>query len=279
MFEKDVIILGPCAMDSRELYLETGKYLFDLMTKLGLQDSFLYKSSFDKANRSSIRGGRGINNLREAILCFAEMKELCPGIKLTTDIHESHQALPLSPFIDVIQIPAFLCRQTDLLVACAQRFPVVNIKKMQHLGPNNMNVGIDKIKEANPSCVAWLTDRGTNLGYSHLVSDFAMTKFYKEVWDKVILDCTHSTQRSRKMFPEGLQGDPELAKSHFLAAAIYGFDGVFAEVHPDRKNSTSDGDCMIDLSDVEKLLKKREVFKKVEEYKVVKIEKDDGPTF
>jgi len=148
---------------------------------------------------------------------------------------------------------------------------VVNIKKMQHLGPNNMNVGIDKIKETNPQCAAWLTDRGTNLGYSHLVSDFAMTKFYKEVWDKVILDCTHSTQRSRKMFPEGLQGDPELAKAHFLAASIYGFDGVFTEVHPDRKNSTSDGDCMIDLCDVEEILKKRETFKA--------FLKKDPPTF
>ena len=242
-----IYILGNCALDNEETYLETADFLHKLMKN----KHWYLKVSHDKANRTSLRGKRGVG-LEEGIRIFKLVKRIYPDIKLTTDVHETWQVEKLSGIIDLIQIPAFLCRQTDLIVECAKNFNKVNLKKMQHLGPNNVIKSIDKIKETNPNAEAWITERGTSLGYDHLIVDFTVVDELKKYYDKVILDCTHSTQRSRKVHV--VQGDPELAKRYFRISKIMGYDGVFAETHPRPNESASDGDCMIKLNEMNELV-------------------------
>jgi 2-dehydro-3-deoxyphosphooctonate aldolase (KDO 8-P synthase) len=236
-------------MDSVELYLEVGKKLYSLMKNR--KDEWYYKASFSKENRTSIHGKRGVG-LERAIEAFKQIKEECPGIRLTTDFHEPKQAEELVGLIDVAQIPAFLGRQTDLVVECAKCYEIVNIKKMQHLGPDNVIKSIDKIKDTNSDTQAWITERGTSLGYDHLIVDFTIVDELKRHYDKVIFDVTHSTQRSRKIHI--VQGDPVLAKRYFRIAETMNYDGVFAETHPRPNESASDGDCMIPLQQMEGLL-------------------------
>jgi len=246
-------ILGPCAIDSEELYLSIADHLVPLMG----DRNWLYKASWDKANRTSVTGGRGVG-LERGLDLFREVKRKYPKIKLTTDVHEVWQVEKLSEAIDVIQIPAFLGRQTDLVVECARHFNFVNIKKMQHLGPRNVIKSLDKIKDINPKAEAWLTERGTSLGYDHEIVDFTVVDEIRKYYDRFIFDVTHSTQRSRAEY--GVQGDPVLAGRYFLASEIMGYNGVFAEVHPDPKKSTSDGDCMIHLKEIAGLVERRELF-------------------
>jgi 2-dehydro-3-deoxyphosphooctonate aldolase (KDO 8-P synthase) len=156
--------------------------------------------------------------------------------------------------IDLIQIPAFLCRQTDLIVECAKNFKAINIKKGQWIGPNNLIVSVDKIKSTNAECEAWICDRGSNFGYHDLFVNFGIVDELKKHYDKVILDCTHSTQRSREVY--GVQGDPVLASRYFLASDIFNYDGVFAEVHPNPEKSVSDGQCLINLNKIKNLIAK-----------------------
>lgn len=240
-------ILGPCGMDSEEMYLETGQELDKLMQG---RDWF-YKASFDKANRTSIVGDRCIG-LDEALPVFKEIKKLCPNIKLVTDVHECCQIEKLQGVIDCIQIPAFLCRQTDLVVECAKAFDIVFVKKMQWLGPENVIKSVDKIKGVNPNCKAWLGDRGTNLGYDKLIVDFTIVDEIKKHYDKFILDCTHSVQRSRRVY--GNQGDVRVAERYFKTAPIFNYDGAFAEVHPCPSESASDKDTQFVLEDFPELL-------------------------
>lgn len=213
------------------------------------------KASFDRASRTSIRGSRGLG-LNDACVLFHSIKERFPQIKLLTDVHECWQVERLKPYIDVIQIPAFLGRQTDLIVECARHFKKINVKRMQHLGPNNLIKSVDKIKNTNSECEAWICDRGTSFGYDHLIMDFTIIKKLKNYYDKVVFDCTHSVQRSRKV--HGRQGDRDLAEKYFLSAAIFEYDGVFAEIHPIPPSAVSDGDCQIYLSKFENLYKKHE---------------------
>jgi len=242
-----VWILGNCAME-RDVFFETLKYLKPLMQG---KDWYM-KTSFDKANRTSIKGGRG-DGLIKSMWVWKEAKRRYPDIKLTTDIHEPDQAYNLKAIgIDVIQIPAFLCRQTDLIVECAKLFDKINIKKGQWLGPNNLIKSVDKVKETNPDCEVWITDRGSNFGYNDLFVNFGMVDELKKYYDKVILDCTHSTQRSREVY--GTQGDPVLAERYFQAADIFNYDGVFAETHPRPLESPSDGECMIPLYRIGQLI-------------------------
>lgn len=245
-----VWILGPCSIESEKLFMETLLYIDQAMDK---NDDWYMKASFDKANRTSLHGGRG-PGLDEAIRIWKIAKEAYPDVKLTTDVHECWQVEKLAGLIDVVQIPAFLSRQTDLIVECAKHFPVVNIKKGQWLGPNNLTVSVDKIKETNENCQAWICDRGSNFGYHDLFVNFGIVDELKEKYDKVILDCTHSTQRSRSVY--GKQGDPVLAARYFVAASLFNYDGVFAEVHPDPLTSPSDGDCMISVQVLDHLVKK-----------------------
>ena len=203
------------------------------------------------ANRTSITGGRG-PGLNDSIEIWTELKRKFPKLRLTTDFHEVNQIAHLSHLIDVAQIPAFLCRQTDLICECAKVFKTINIKNGQWLRPNNLNVSIDKIKSTNPNCQAWITDRGSNFGYHDLFVNFGIVDELRKVYDKVILDCTHSTQGSRSVY--GMQGDPELAKRYFQASTIFKYDGLFAELHPNPKESISDADCAIQLDEISALV-------------------------
>jgi 2-dehydro-3-deoxyphosphooctonate aldolase (KDO 8-P synthase) len=243
-----VWILGPCSMENRELYFSTFSEINNLMDGR----DWYYKASFDKANRTSIVGGRG-PGLEEGIEIFKDLKKQFPGVRLLTDVHETWQVEKLEEVIDCIQIPAFLCRQTDLIVECAKAFDKINIKKGQWLGPNNLVKSIDKVKDTNSDCEAWICDRGTNFGYTDLFVNFGIVDELKEHYDKVILDCTHSIQRSREVY--GSQGDRNLAERYLVAADVFGYDGVFAEVHPDPPSATSDGDCQLYLKKLSKLIR------------------------
>ena len=149
-------ILGPCSLENRELYMKCADHLVPMMKG----KDWFFKASFDKANRTSIHGGRG-PGMEEGIRLFKEVKERHPGIRLTTDVHETWQVEQLREVIDCIQIPAFLCRQTDLIVECARYFDIINVKKGQWLGPDNIIKSLDKIKNTNPDAQAWLTERGS----------------------------------------------------------------------------------------------------------------------
>tara|TARA_B100000287_G_C20642640_1_gene784066 strand:- start:339 stop:1109 length:771 start_codon:yes stop_codon:yes gene_type:complete len=246
-----VWILGPCSMESKELYFEVADHLAKFMKG---KDWYM-KASFDKANRTSLYGGRG-PGMEEAKEIFSEVKRRHPGIKLLTDVHETHQVAELSPYIDCIQIPAFLCRQTDLIVECARHFDKINVKKGQWLGPHNVIKSLDKIKDTNPDCEAWLCERGSNFGYDQLIVDFTIVDEIKKYYDKFIFDCTHATQRSREVHV--VQGDPKLAERYVLTSKIFNYDGVFAETHPRPCEAVSDADCQIDLSRIEDLVRKTE---------------------
>ena len=247
-------ILGPCTIDNRKMYLNTSDHLTDVMG----DREWYYKASFDKANRTSLYGGRGIG-IEEGIKLFEEVKDRHPNIKLTTDAHEVWQVEKLAPYIDLVQIPAFLCRQTDLIVECAKHFDIINIKKGQWIGPNNLIKSIDKIKDTDPTTEAWICDRGSNFGYDKLIVDFTIIEELKKYYDKVVIDCTHSTQRSRHVY--GTQGDRDLAEKYLLSSGVFGYDGVFAEVHPHPPSSTSDADCQIHLSHISHLVEKQEEIK------------------
>lgn len=247
---KKVWILGPCSMENRELFLETTEAINNVMLP---DDEWYMKASFDKANRTSLHGGRG-PGLSKSLEVWKEAREKFPNIKFITDVHETHQVEKLRDYVDVIQVPAFLCRQTDLIVECAKHFDKINVKKGQWLGPSNLIKSVDKIKETNPDCEAWICDRGTNFGYHDLFVNFGIVDELKKHYDKVILDCTHSIQRSRQVY--GTQGDRKLAERYFLAADLFNYDGVFAEVHPKPEEAVSDGDCQLRLSSLPGLIEK-----------------------
>jgi 2-dehydro-3-deoxyphosphooctonate aldolase (KDO 8-P synthase) len=197
-------ILGPCSVESPELFFSVLEKLLPLMKGR----SFFYKASFDKANRTSVAGKRG-PGLERSLEMFKDAKKRHPDLKLTTDVHELGQIEKLVEVIDVVQIPAFLCRQTDLLVESARHFDVVNIKKGQWMSPDNMVRGLDKIKNTRPKTQAWLTERGSQFGHNQLVVDFSSVNQLREHFDALFLDCTHSTQ---KLKPNGrMGGDGDLS--------------------------------------------------------------------
>jgi len=238
-------------MESEKVFRTAFKELLRVMSG---KDWYM-KASFDKANRTSLHGGRG-PGMDYAMNVWKNLKQDYPNVKLLTDVHETHQVEGLVEVIDCIQIPAFLCRQTDLVVECARHFNKINVKKGQWLGPNNLNKSVDKIKETNPNCEAWICDRGTNFGYHDLFVNFGIVDEFKKSFDKVILDATHSIQRSRQVY--GSQGDRRLAERYFVGADVFGYDGVFAEVHPNPCEAVSDGDCQLELDKFEVLLKMAE---------------------
>jgi len=245
-----VWIIGPCSMESRNLFFECLGYINSIMEP---GDDWYMKASFDKANRTSLHSSRG-PGLEQAIEIWEEAKDLHLDIKLTTDIHECWQVEKLVDIIDVAQIPAFLSRQTDLIVEAAKHFPVVNIKKGQWMGPESLMHTLDKVKETNPNCEAWVCDRGSNFGYHELFVNFGIVDELKQSFDKVILDCTHATQRSRSVY--GTQGDPVLGGRYLVAADIFNYDGVFVETHPRPKEAVSDGENMIPMDQIKFLINK-----------------------
>lgn len=243
-----IFIAGPCVIESQDLLYQVAEKLVELNDKLGI--NIIFKSSFDKANRTSIHSFRG-PGLDEGLEMLSRVKQKF-GLPLLTDIHESYQAKAVGEVVDVIQIPAFLCRQTDLLVAAAQTGKIVNIKKAQFLSGVDMKYPVEKAKEAGAKEV-WLTERGNCFGYNNLVVDFRNIPDMKELVPTVIMDCTHSVQR-----PGGgngtTSGDRRFVPSMALAAKAFGATGYFFEVHPNPDEGLSDGPNMLKLADLEQLL-------------------------
>jgi 2-dehydro-3-deoxyphosphooctonate aldolase (KDO 8-P synthase) len=211
----------------------------------------IFKASFDKANRTAAASFRG-PGLEKGLQMLQEVKEKY-GLRLLTDIHESHQAAPVGEVVDVIQIPAFLCRQTDLLVAAARTGKTVNIKKAQFLSGKDMFYAVEKAKEAGAQDV-WLTERGNSFGYNNLVVDFRNIDDMLQLVPTVIMDCTHSVQR-----PGGSNGktggDRKFVPAMALAAKAFGATGWFFEVHPDPDKGLSDAANMLELSRLEDIIR------------------------
>ncbi|MEE0930945.1 MAG: 3-deoxy-8-phosphooctulonate synthase [Acutalibacteraceae bacterium] len=243
------LIAGPCAIESKENALLIAKHLKAVTDKLGIP--FTFKASFDKANRTSINSYRG-PGLEKGLEILAEIKaEL--GVKIATDIHESWQAEPVGKVADIVQIPAFLCRQTDLLVAAAKTGKIINIKKAQFLAPWDMKNCLDKVKDINSNLM--LCERGTSFGYNNLVVDMTGLVEMKNFGFPVIFDATHSVQK-----PGGkgnaTGGNREFVEPLAKAAIAVGVDGIFMETHPDPDNALSDGPNMVPLDYTEELLTK-----------------------
>jgi 2-dehydro-3-deoxyphosphooctonate aldolase (KDO 8-P synthase) len=228
-------------MENEALYKNTGRQLASIMNGR----DWYYKASFDKANRTSLDSKRG-PGIENGIRWAKELKEEIPSIKLITDIHEPSQAEQLAKVFDAAQIPAFLCRQTDLLIAVGQHFDIINIKKGQWASPAQVTYSVEKVRSQNHEAEVWVTERGTFFGYDALAVDFAAVDELGQAFDKVLLDCTHSTQRH---LGDHTGGSRSLAARLALAAPAFAYDGVFAEVHPDPDNAISDADSQIALAD------------------------------
>jgi 2-dehydro-3-deoxyphosphooctonate aldolase (KDO 8-P synthase) len=243
------VMAGPCQMESRDHAMEMAAALKEISDNLGI--GIVYKSSFDKANRTSLAAARGIG-LEKAVEVFAEIKEKF-GLPVVTDIHEVHQCAPAAEVADILQIPAFLCRQTDLLVAAAKSGAVINVKKGQFLAPWDMRNVVTKLTESGNANVM-LTDRGTSFGYNTLVTDFRGLPIMAETGAPVIFDATHSVQQP------GGQGSSSGGQREFIstlsrAAVSVGVAGVFLETHQDPDNAPCDGPNMIPVQELQDLLK------------------------
>ncbi|CDE86678.1 3-deoxy-8-phosphooctulonate synthase [Prevotella sp. CAG:891] len=244
-----IFLAGPCVIESAELLDTVATELVRL--KELYQTEIYFKASFDKANRTSIHSFRG-PGLEKGLQMLADVKNKYQ-LPLITDIHESYQAAAAGEVVDILQIPAFLCRQTDLLVAAAQTGCIINIKKAQFLSGDDMRYPVEKCREAGAREV-WLTERGNIYGYNNLVVDFRNLPLMKQYADHVIMDCTHSVQR-----PGGAGGktggDRQFVPQMALAAKAFGADGYFFETHPDPDNALSDGPNMLFLKDFEGVMK------------------------
>ena len=245
---KTTFIAGPCVIESQDLLYTVAEKLVEINQKLEVD--IILNASFDKANRTSISSFRG-PGLERGLEMLANVKSKY-GLKLLTDIHESYQAEAVGQVVDVLQIPAFLCRQTDLLVAAAQTGKVVNIKKAQFLSGPDMKYPVEKAKEAGAAEV-WLTERGNTFGYNNLVVDFRNIPDMKEIVPTVIMDCTHSVQRPGAMGGK-TGGDRRFVPSMALAAKAFGATGYFFEVHPNPDKGLSDGPNMLELDKLESLI-------------------------
>lgn len=243
-----IFIAGPCVIESAALLDEVAAELVRIRQKLGIE--IIFKASFDKANRTSVRSFRG-PGLERGLAMLQDVKEKY-GLKLLTDIHESFQAAPAGEVVDVLQIPAFLCRQTDLLVAAARTGRVVNIKKAQFLSGLDMQYPVEKAREAGAREV-WLTERGNMYGYNNLVVDFRNIPDMKAFTPRVVMDCTHCVQRPGAAGGK-TGGNREFIPSMALAAKAFGATGYFFETHPDPDNALSDGPNMLRLEDLETVI-------------------------
>ena len=246
--QQPTFILGPCVIESLALLHEVATEIVRLRDIYPA--TFIFKSSFDKANRTSINSYRG-QGMDEGLKALAVIKQDYQ-LPVTTDIHESYQAEPVSEVADVLQIPAFLCRQTDLLVAAAKTGKIVNVKKAQFLSGEDMIYPLQKIKEAGNENV-WLTERGNMYGYNNLVVDFRNIPIMKSFKVPVIMDCTHSVQRPGSN-SGSTGGNREYIPYMARAAKAFGVNGYFMEVHPNPEVAKSDGPNMLFLRDLEKLI-------------------------
>ncbi len=256
------LFAGPCAMESRTHALEMAEAIKQITDRLGI--NFIFKTSFDKANRTSLGSARGVG-LKQALPIFAEIKEKI-GVPVLTDIHEREQCAPVGEVVDVLQIPAFLCRQTDLLIAAAKTGRIIKIKKGQFLAPWDMKNVVAKVVEAgNPNVL--ITERGASFGYNTLVTDFrAIPTMARDTGAPIIFDATHSVQQpGGKGATSG--GQREMVPTLARAAMAVGVAGIFAETHQDPDKAPSDGPNMIplhllevfltELQEIDALTKKR----------------------
>lgn len=243
-----VFIAGPCVIESADLLDEVAQELVRLQRKYNIE--IYFKASFDKANRTSVRSYRG-PGMEKGLVMLNDVREKY-GLKLLTDIHESCQAAPVGEVVDVLQIPAFLCRQTDLLVAAARTGKVVNIKKAQFLSGTDMQFPVEKAMESGAKEV-WLTERGNMYGYNNLVVDFRNIPDMKAFVPRVVMDCTHSVQRPGAAGGK-TGGNREFVPAMALAAKAFGANGFFFETHPDPEQALSDGPNMLYLKDLEKVI-------------------------
>lgn len=243
------IIAGPCVIESASLLDTVARRLVEINNALGTD--IIFKASFDKANRTSVHSFRG-PGIEKGVRMLGDVKEKY-GLRILTDIHESWQAAPVAEVADVLQIPAFLCRQTDLLVAAARTGRAVNIKKAQFLSGSDMRYPVEKARDAGAREV-WLTERGNTFGYNNLVVDFRNIPDMLEIVPDVIMDCTHSVQR-----PGGSDGktggDRRFVTRMAKAAKAFGATGYFFEVHPDPDSGLSDAANMLELDKLEGLIR------------------------
>ncbi|MBS6460000.1 MAG: 3-deoxy-8-phosphooctulonate synthase [Alistipes sp.] len=244
-----IFIAGPCVIESAEVLDEVAARISEINRKLGTD--IIFKSSFDKANRTSLSSYRGVG-MERGLQMLADIRTKW-GLRLLTDIHESYQAAPVGEVVDVIQIPAFLCRQTDLLVAAAKTGKIVNVKKAQFLSGEDMKYPYQKAVESGAGEV-WLTERGNSFGYNNLVVDFRNIPTMLGIAPRVIMDCTHSVQRPGAAGGK-TGGNREFVPAMALAAKAFGANGYFFEVHPDPDNAKSDGPNMLRLDDLETVIK------------------------
>ncbi len=243
-----IFIAGPCVIESGELLDTVAAELVRIRKKLGVE--IIFKASFDKANRTALGSFRG-PGMEKGLQMLADIKSRY-GLRILTDIHETYQARPVGEVADVIQIPAFLCRQTDLLVAAAKTGRTVNIKKAQFLSGKDMFYPVQKVRESGNDDV-WLTERGNMYGYNNLVVDFRNIPDMFEFTPRVIMDCTHSVQRPGA--GKGITGgNREFVHPMALAAKAFGANGYFFEVHPQADEALSDAANSLFLSDLEKVI-------------------------
>ena len=242
-------VAGPCVIESKELLDQVAECLVQINQRLGTE--IIFKASFDKANRTSLSSYRG-PGLEKGLEMLWDVKQKW-GLKLCTDIHESHQAAPAGEVVDVIQIPAFLCRQTDLLVAAAKTGKIVNIKKAQFLSGEDMLFPYEKAVKSGAEEV-WLTERGNIYGYNNLVVDFRNIADMLKISPTVMMDCTHSVQRPGAAGGK-TGGNREFVPAMAKAAKAFGANAFFFEVHPDPDQGLSDGPNMLELDKLEQLVK------------------------
>jgi 2-dehydro-3-deoxyphosphooctonate aldolase (KDO 8-P synthase) len=242
------LIAGPCQLESREHALEMASALKEIASRAGV--GLVYKTSFDKANRTSAGGKRGLG-FERSLPIFAEIRETL-GIPVLTDVHERSQCAPVAEAVDVLQIPAFLCRQTDLLIAAAKTGRTVNVKKGQFLAPWDMVNVVSKITGAGNANVL-VTERGASFGYNTLVSDFRALPIMAKIGAPVVFDATHSVQQPGGQ-GQSSGGDREMVPYLARAAVAVGCAAVFMETHQDPDHAPSDGPTMVHLRDVLALL-------------------------
>ncbi|MCI5451204.1 3-deoxy-8-phosphooctulonate synthase [bacterium] len=246
---KPIFIAGPCVIESMDILRTVARELVSIRNEYSV--TMYFKASFDKANRTSLGSYRG-PGIDRGLAMLADIKEEF-GLPILTDIHESWQAQPVAEVADVLQIPAFLCRQTDLLLAAARTGRIVNVKKAQFLSGHDMKYPVEKCREGGTGEV-WLTERGNMFGYNNLVVDFRNIADMLQYTPRVIMDCTHCVQR-----PGGANGktggDRRFVPSMALAARAFGANGYFFETHPDPDNALSDGPNMLYLDKLEDVVR------------------------
>lgn len=259
------LIAGPCAIESRDIVMYTAETLKQICERLGI--TLYFKSSYDKANRTGM-SERGVG-MEKGLEILQEVKSTF-GLPILTDVHESWQCAPVAEVADVLQIPAFLSRQTDLLVAAAKTGKVVNVKKGQFMAPWDMRGAIAKIEEARgerQKAGIWLTERGSSFGYGNLIVDMTSLVKMREYGYPVVFDATHSVQQPSSQ--AGVTGGNREMVPHLIRAAVaVGIDGLFLEVHPQPEKAISDAANQVRLSDVETILKQTLAIEQVARLKV-----------